>query len=118
MACCVKLSAGQVHESTVALALTKAVPKGCTLVGDKAYDVDALREHWKDRSQPMLPMRAGKPRMWSNEYVRHGTQTMLAAVDIATGKATTWVNNTRKSAGFVTFMVRWCANIPASGCMW
>ena len=57
-----------------------------------------------DRSQPVLPMRAGKPRMWSNEYVRHGTQTMLAAVDIATGKATTWVNKTRKSADFVTFM--------------
>ena len=29
---------------------------------------------------------------------------MLAALDIATGKATTWVNKTRKSADFVTFM--------------
>lgn len=57
-----------------------------------------------DRTQPVLPMRASKPRMWSNEYVRHGTQTMLAAVDIATGKATTWVNKTRKSADFITFM--------------
>lgn len=57
-----------------------------------------------DRTQPVLPLRAGKPRMWSNEYVRHGTQTMLAAVDIQTGKATTWVNKTRKAADFVTFM--------------
>jgi transposase len=57
-----------------------------------------------DRTQPMLPLRAGKPRTWSNEYVRHGTQTMLAAVDIETGKATTWVNKTRKSADFITFM--------------
>lgn len=57
-----------------------------------------------DRTQPVLPLRAGKPRMWSNEYVRHGTQTMLAAVDIETGKATTWVNKTRKAADFVTFM--------------
>lgn len=57
-----------------------------------------------DRTQPVLPLRAGKPRMWSNEYVRHGTQTMLAAVDIETGKATTWVNKTRKSADFITFM--------------
>ena len=31
-------------------------------------------------------------------------QTMLAALNIATGKATTWVNKTRKSADFVTFM--------------
>ncbi len=57
-----------------------------------------------DRTQPLLPLRAGKPRMWSNEYVRHGTQTMLAAVDIESGRATTWVNRTRKSADFVTFM--------------
>lgn len=57
-----------------------------------------------DRTQPMLPLRAGKPRMWSNEYVRHGTQTMLAVVDIQTGKATTWVNKTRKSIDFITFM--------------
>jgi hypothetical protein len=27
----------------------------------------------------------------SNEYVRHGTRTLLAAVDVSTGKATTWV---------------------------
>lgn len=57
-----------------------------------------------DRTQPVLPLRAGKPRMWSNEYVRHGTQTMLAAVEIESGRATTWVNKTRKSADFVTFM--------------
>jgi hypothetical protein len=26
-----------------------------------------------DRTQPMLPLRATKPRSWTNEYVRHGT---------------------------------------------
>lgn len=57
-----------------------------------------------DRTQPVLPLRAGKPRLWSNEYVRHGTQTMLAAVNIESGKATTWVNKTRKSEDFITFM--------------
>lgn len=57
-----------------------------------------------DRSQPVLPLRAGKPRMWSNEYVRHGTQTLLAAVNVENGRATTWVNKTRKSADFITFM--------------
>lgn len=57
-----------------------------------------------DRTQPVLPLRSGKPRLWSNEYVRHGTQTMLAAVEIETGKATTWVNKTRKAEDFVTFM--------------
>jgi transposase len=57
-----------------------------------------------DRTQPLLNLRAKKPRAWSNEYVRHGTRTMLAAIEIDTGKATTWVNQTRKSADFITFM--------------
>ena len=57
-----------------------------------------------DRTQPVLPLRSGKPRLWSNEYVRHGTQTMLAAIEIETGKATTWVNKTRTATDFVTFM--------------
>lgn len=57
-----------------------------------------------DRTQPMLPLRGGKPGCVSNEYVRHGTRTLLATLDIQSGKATTWVNKTRKSADFVKFM--------------
>ena len=57
-----------------------------------------------DRTQPMLPLQSAKPKTWTNEYVRHGTRTMLAVLDLSTGKATTWVNKTRKSADFVTFM--------------
>jgi transposase len=57
-----------------------------------------------DRTQPMLALRSKQPKTWTNEYVRHGTRTMLAALDIVTGKVTTWVNKTRKSADFVTFM--------------
>lgn len=57
-----------------------------------------------DRTQPLLPLRSKKPKAWSNEYVRHGTRTMLAAVEIATGRAVTWVNKTRKTDDFITFM--------------
>ena len=32
-----------------------------------------------NRTQPGLPLRARKPGAWTNEYVRHGTQTLLAA---------------------------------------
>jgi hypothetical protein len=39
-----------------------------------------------DRTQPMLPLRAAKPRSWTNEYVRHGTRTLLASLDVATGR--------------------------------
>ncbi len=57
-----------------------------------------------DRTQPLLPLRAGKPQAWSNEYVRHGTRTMLAALEVKTGKVTAWVNKTRKTEDFITFM--------------
>lgn len=57
-----------------------------------------------DRTQPLLPLRSKKPRAWSNEYVRHGTRTLLAAVEISTGRAVTWVNKTRKTADFIAFM--------------
>ena len=57
-----------------------------------------------DRTQPLLPLRSGKPQSWSNEYVRHGTRTLLASLEIATGKVTAWVNKTRKAKDFLTFM--------------
>ncbi len=39
-----------------------------------------------DRTQPLLPLRAQQPRSWTNEYVRHGTHPLRAALEIATGK--------------------------------
>src|SRR5678815_398181 len=48
-----------------------------------------------DRTQPLVPLSAKKPRAWTNEYVRHGTQTLLAALEIATGKVVTHVRDRR-----------------------
>lgn len=38
-----------------------------------------------DRIQPLLPLSAKRPRSWTHEYVPHGTQTLLAALEIAGG---------------------------------
>jgi transposase len=57
-----------------------------------------------DRTQPMLPLRASKPRSWTNEYVRHGTRTVLASVDIASGKVIAQVRKRRTSKDFLAFM--------------
>ena len=57
-----------------------------------------------DRTQPMLPMKAKKPRCWSNEYVRHGTRTLLASLDVATGKVIAHVRKDRTSKTFLKFM--------------
>src|SRR5437763_7268115 len=57
-----------------------------------------------DRTQPLLPLRAKKPRAWTNEYVRHGTQTLLAALEIATGKVVAHVRDRRTTVDFLRFM--------------
>lgn len=57
-----------------------------------------------DRTQPMLPLSAGKPRTWSNEYVRHGTRAMLASLDISTGEVVAQVTRDRKSPTFLGFL--------------
>lgn len=57
-----------------------------------------------DRTQPLLPLRAQKPRSWTNEYVRHGTQTLIAALEIATGRVVAHIRNRRTSVNFLRFM--------------
>jgi transposase len=57
-----------------------------------------------DRTQPGLPLRATRPRTWTNEYVRHGTQALLAALDIATGRVIGHVKDRRTSTNFLRFM--------------
>jgi transposase len=57
-----------------------------------------------DRTQPGLPLRARRPRTWTNEYVRHGTQALLAALDVATGRVVGHVKDRRTSVNFLGFM--------------
>jgi transposase len=57
-----------------------------------------------DRTQPLLPLSAKKPRSWTNEYVRHGTQTLLAALEIASGRVIAHVKQRRTSVNFLRFL--------------
>jgi transposase len=65
-----------------------------------------------DRTQPLLPLRAKKPRSWTNDYVRHGTQSLLAALEIATGKVLAHVKQRRTSVNFLRFMEEVVAAYP------
>jgi len=65
-----------------------------------------------DRTQPLLPLRARRPRSWTNEYVRHGTQTLIAALEIATGKVVAHIRNRRTSMNFRRFMNDVVRNYP------
>lgn len=48
---------------------------------DEKSQIQAL-----ERSQPVLPMCAGKPESHTPEYYRHGTTSLFAALDVKTGK--------------------------------
>ena len=50
---------------------------------DEKSQIQAL-----DRTAPILPLQPGLPERRSHDYVRHGTTTLFAALEIATGKVT------------------------------
>ena len=65
-----------------------------------------------DRTQPTLPLTRKNPKSWTNEYVRHGTRTMLASLDIATGRVMAHVRDNRRSETFLRFMDALVAKHP------
>jgi transposase len=54
--------------------------------------------------KPSIQALAKKPRSWTNEYARHGTQTLLAALEIATGKVIAHARDRRTTVDFLSFM--------------
>jgi transposase len=57
-----------------------------------------------ERRAPSLPMRPGKVERREFEYIRHGTQTLIAAFDVATGQVSGVVGGTRTEADFCAFL--------------
>ncbi len=56
-------------------------PKRLHGVSPPTQQVQAL-----DRTAPILPLRTGIPKKQTHDYVRHGTTTLFAALEVATGK--------------------------------
>lgn len=50
---------------------------------DEKSQIQAL-----DRTQPGLPMKKGRCGTWTHDYVRNGTTTLFAALEVGTGKVT------------------------------
>ncbi len=57
--------------------------KAIVLCIDEKSQIQAL-----DRTQPILPLRPGLPEKATHDYVRHGTTTLFAALEVATGRVT------------------------------
>jgi transposase len=57
--------------------------KAVVLCVDEKSQVQAL-----ERTAPVLPLRPGIPEKQTHDYVRHGTTTLFAALEVATGRVT------------------------------
>ena len=57
-----------------------------------------------ERIAPGLPMMPGKVERREFEYRRHGTQTLIAAFDVATGKVEGVIGKTRTEKDFARFL--------------
>ncbi len=58
----------------------------------------------KSRKYPTQPVRSGQPARREFEYVRHGTTSLIAAMDVATGRVTATNIERNNSVTFIAFL--------------
>src|SRR6266540_2645216 len=66
-----------------------------------------------DRSAPVLPMMPSVPGRQTSDYIRHGTTSLFAALDIATGKVIGAHQRRHRHQEFLRFLKTIDANTPA-----
>ena len=70
-----------------------------TVSVDEMTGVQALERAARD-----LPMQPGRPARREFEYIRHGTQTLIAAFDVASGQVSASVGETRTEQDYAAFL--------------
>src|SRR5690606_15783588 len=65
-----------------------------------------------ERTQPVLPMGLGYVEGVTHDYVRHGTTTLFAALDIATGRVVTDCKQRHRHQEFLQFLRRIDEAVP------
>lgn len=74
---------------------------------DEKSQIQAL-----SRTQPLLPMRPGQPERKTPDYLRHGTTTLFAALDVATGQVMGKCFGRHRSAEFRQFLDHIESQVP------
>lgn len=82
--------------------------RALVLCVDEKSQIQAL-----NRTQPGLPLSFGKPATRTHDYKRHGTTSLFAALDVATGKVIGQLQRRHRSAEFLTFLNTIDASVPA-----
>jgi transposase len=81
--------------------------RAVVLCVDEKSQVQAL-----DRTQPLLPMSPGYPERRSHDYVRNGTTSLFAALDVATGEVIGKCHRQHRHQEFLHFLKTIEAGVP------
>lgn len=83
--------------------------KALVLCVDEKAQIQAL-----DRTQPVLPMRPGQVERRTYDYTRHGTTSLFAALNVATGKVIGEFHQRHRAVEFRKFLDTVEAAVPAA----
>ncbi len=81
--------------------------KALVLCVDEKSQIQAL-----DRTQPILPLVPGVPQRRTHDYMRHGTTTLFAALDMASGKVIGELHRRHRATEFLQFLRTIDMNVP------
>jgi len=81
--------------------------KAIVLSVDEKSQIQAL-----DRTAPVLPLRLGMAEKQTHDYVRHGTTTLFAALEVATGKVTDACYPRHRHEEFLKFLKQVAKTYP------
>src|SRR5271165_6688395 len=81
--------------------------RALVLCVDEKSQIQAL-----DRTAPLLPMRPGQVERRTHDYVRHGTTSLFAALDVKTGKVIGQCHRRHRAQEFRQFLRTVEANVP------
>jgi transposase len=82
--------------------------RAVVLCVDEKSQVQAL-----ERTQPLLPLRPGQAERRPHDYTRHGTTSLFAALDVATGKVIGQCHRRHRHQEFLRFLDRIEQEVPA-----
>jgi transposase len=82
--------------------------RALVLCVDEKTQIQAL-----NRSQPAFPMLPGTPARASHDYVRHGTSSLYAALDLTSGKVIGSLHARHRATEFLAFLRKIDAEVPA-----
>ena len=82
--------------------------RAMVLCVDEKTQIQAL-----NRTQPVFPMLPGTPARASHDYVRHGTSSLYAALDLTTGKVIGALHTRHRATEFLAFLRTIDTEVPA-----